>query len=400
MPEQQLSVSELNQQVKLLLEYSFAEVAVFGEISGFTNYRRSGHWYFAIKDDRAQVQCAMFAGDNAKCSMQPADGAQVLLRGRVSLYSPRGNYQFICKSMEPLGLGRLMQQFLQLKQRFLQEGLFGPERKQQLPPVESIRRIAVVTSKQGAAVQDVLKVLRSRMPTVQVSVVDTLVQGASAAAKIAQALSYADSLRPDVLLLTRGGGSLEDLWCFNEEAVVRALVDCRSCTVSAIGHETDQSLCDFVADATAPTPSAAAALLSPVRAQLLADLANKTQRINNSLRAILDECWQRLDYWEQRLRANHPTSQLARASSKLDSLQQRLTHAMLRQLGQQRHKLDLLSNKLDQLNPQTVLQRGYSLVYDDQGQLLSAASASAVGAKLRVKLKEGALRTEVLDIEQ
>ena len=399
MPEQQLSVSELNQQVKLLLEYSFSEVAVFGEISGFTNYRRSGHWYFAIKDDRAQVQCAMFAGDNAKCTMQPADGAQVLLRGRVSLYSPRGGYQFICKSMEPLGLGRLMQQFLQLKQRFLQEGLFDPERKQPLPSAESIGRLVIVTSKQGAAIQDVLKVLRDRMPTIQVSVVDTLVQGASAAAKIAQALRYADSLRPDVLLLTRGGGSLEDLWCFNEEAVVCALAACRSCTVSAIGHETDQSLCDFVADATAPTPSAAAALLSPVRAQLLADLTHKTQRFNNSLRANLDECWQRLDYWEQRLRANHPTSQLARASSKLDSLQQRLTHAMLWQLGQHRHKIDLLSSKLDQLNPQAVLQRGYALVYDDQGKLLNTASSSTVGAKLRIKLKEGALRTEVVGVE-
>ena len=395
MPDSQISVSELNQQVKMLLEYSFAEVTVFGEISGFAKYQRSGHWYFTLKDAQAQVQCAMFAGNNAKCSMRPADGDQVLVRARVSLYSPRGNYQLICQSMQPLGQGQLMQRFLQLKQKLLQEGLFAPERKKPVPDPLALGHLAIVTSHQGAAVHDILKVLAERMPAIKVSVVDTQVQGSAAVAQIIPALRYADSLGADVLLLTRGGGALEDLWCFNDESLVRALAACRSFTMSAIGHETDQSLCDFAADAQAPTPSAAAAILSSQAQQLLASVHQRQNFLQRLMRARLDENWQRLDYWHQRLRASNPRSQISTQLGLLANRHQRLRQGMQQTLDRHRHQLELLFNKLNSLNPNSVLQRGYALVYSEQGKVLRHSAETQPQAQIRVQLAQGKLSATV-----
>ena len=398
MPNPSLSVSELNNQVKLLLEGNFGEVWVRGEISSFSAYERSGHWYFSLKDDQAQVQCAMFASANKRCQ-RPKNGDQVQVSARVSLYSPRGNYQLICQSLQHIGQGLLMQQFLMLKERLKREGLFDAERKTSPPERLAIGHVAVVTSRQGAAVRDVLKVLANRMPAIAVSVVDSPVQGEAASARLIQALRYADSLRPDVLLLTRGGGSLEDLWCFNDEQLVRALAACQSFTMSAIGHETDQSLCDFAADRAAPTPSAAAAVIALEASQLAAALQERDRRLRQLLRLQLDSQWQRLDNLEQRLRANSPISQLATRRNQLEQQQQRLHYALQRRFTDWRHRLDSLQNRLEAVNPQAVLQRGYALIYDQQGRLLSNPAQAQVGQAIEARWARGRLAAQVTAVE-
>ncbi|MFW5824439.1 MAG: exodeoxyribonuclease VII large subunit, partial [Marinobacter sp.] len=256
-----LTVSELARQVRHLLESSFMQVWVEGELSSLSR-PSSGHWYFSLKDQRAQVRCAMFRGFNQRVRPLPKEGDQVRIRGRVSLYESRGDFQIIVEHMEPAGLGALQQAFDALKARLQAEGLFAPERKKPLPAMP--RHIGVVTSPTGAAIHDILIVLGRRCPGIPVTLYPTPVQGQTATASIVAAIQRAVRHgQADVLIIGRGGGSLEDLWCFNEEAVARAIAACPIPTVSAVGHEVDVTIADFVADLRAPTPSAAAEKISP-----------------------------------------------------------------------------------------------------------------------------------------
>ena len=270
------TVSQLNQRAKQLLEISFASIRVEGEISSLSR-PSSGHWYFTLKDDRAQVRCAMFRSRAAMLKFQPKEGDKIELRGKVSLYENRGDYQLIVDTMKPAGEGALLLAFQQLKERLAAAGWFNEEYKKPLP---AVNRVGVITSPTGAAVHDIITVFRRRSPAIEIDLYPTAVQGKEATAQIVAAIERANrDNRVDVLIVGRGGGSLEDLWCFNEEAVASAIFASRIPVVSAVGHEVDFTIADFVADVRAPTPSAAAELLSPDQGQQLQHLTQLRQRL-------------------------------------------------------------------------------------------------------------------------
>lgn len=348
-----LSVSELNRQAKQLLEQHFSLLTVSGEISNLSR-PSSGHWYFTLKDERAQIRCAMFRNRNIHCRIKPENGQQVQLQAKLSLYEARGDYQLIVEQLQDAGAGALAQAFEKLKIRLQAEGLFEPARKQPLPA--SIKHIAVITSATGAAIRDVLSVLQRRAPDLQISILPVAVQGEQAATQISTAIEQAnrwqqqDKTDFDLILLCRGGGSLEDLWPFNEEAVARAIVASRLPVVSAIGHEVDFSISDFVADLRAPTPSAAAELISQDRSQQLIRLQRLQQQLVQS--------WQsQIKHWRQQLQTlraglRHPGSKLQEQSQRLDDLEIRLTQAWRYSWRQQQQHWQQLDRGLSRLNPQ------------------------------------------------
>ncbi|MCE3003094.1 MAG: exodeoxyribonuclease VII large subunit, partial [Xanthomonadaceae bacterium] len=320
-----LTPTTLNALARELIEGSFPLVWVEGELSNVAR-PASGHLYFTLKDAGAQVRGAMFKPRSTFLRFRPADGQRVLVRCRVSLYEARGEFQLIAEHMEEAGEGALRRQFEALKARLAAEGLFDADRKRPLPALP--RRIGVLTSPTGAAVRDVLTVLRRRMPLVEVEILPVPVQGDTAAAQILAMLEAAGRAgRHDVLLLTRGGGSLEDLWCFNDEALARAIAACPVPVVSAVGHEVDFTLADFVADLRAPTPSAAAELLVPDASELLRELARRRQRATSALDRRLHGAAQRIDLAHARLAALQPQRRLAQLRTRLDSLGTRLDAA-------------------------------------------------------------------------
>ena len=357
------SVSTLNQTVRGLLDDVFGEAWVEGEIS---NLRRiaSGHWYFTLKDDQAQVSCAMFRGHNRRLRFDPRDGMQVTVRGRVSLYEARGTYQIVVEHMEEGGEGALLRAFEALKQKLDREGLFDPASKRDLPPLP--RHIGVITSPGGAALRDVLSVLERRFPAIPVRVYASAVQGQQAPAQLLAALTIAIQRREcDVLLLTRGGGSLEDLWAFNDEALARAIHASPIPIISAVGHEIDYTIADFVADRRAATPSAAAELLSPDQADWRRLLQQQQQRLAGAAERRLQQLHKQLDGISGRLQRGHPGRRIEAGNQRLDELSQRLERAMrgaLQRRGQAligqraallghnpRHRLERMRGRCEQL---------------------------------------------------
>ena len=437
-PRHVLTPSSLNRLVRDLLGDALPQVWIEGELSNVAK-PASGHLYFTLKDSAAQVRCAMFKPRAGSLRFRPVDGVQVLLRARVGLYEPRGEFQLVAESMELAGEGALQREFEQLKARLDAEGLFAPARKRALPL--HARRIGVITSPTGAAVRDVLSVLARRWPLAEVEVLPVPVQGREAPPAIVSMLRRASaSGRYDVLLLTRGGGSLEDLWAFNEEAVARAIHACAVPVVSAVGHEIDFSIADFVADLRAPTPSAAAELLVPDAAAVERHLRQLRQRIGTLQQRRLQALAQRIDHLQARLQAQRPQARLARDRERLLHLQRRLAGA-LREQGQQRrhrlerlharllaqhprHRLGLLAGRLAELQPRlrraitvllerrqtrlrhaghalhavsplATLERGYAIVFDAQGQVLRSSKDVAVGTRLRARLADGELPLQV-----
>lgn len=286
------TVSRLNQTVRMLLEQQMGQVWISGEISNFTQ-PASGHWYFTLKDDGAQVRCAMFRNSNRRVTFRPQHGQQVLVRANITLYEPRGDYQIIVESMQPAGVGLLQQQFEQLKQKLSQEGLFDAQHKQPLP--SPAHQIGVITSKTGAALHDILHVLQRRDPSLPVVIYPTAVQGDDAPAQIVRAIELANQRAEcDVLIVGRGGGSLEDLWSFNDERVARAIFASRIPIVSAVGHETDVTIADFIADLRAPTPSAAAEVVSRNQQELLRQIQGQQQRLEMAMDYFFANLQQRL----------------------------------------------------------------------------------------------------------
>ncbi|CCN82271.1 Exodeoxyribonuclease 7 large subunit [Vibrio nigripulchritudo SFn27] len=432
------TVSRLNSEVRLLLENEMGIVWLVGEISNFSA-PVSGHWYFTLKDARAQVKCAMFRGNNRRVTFKPQNGNQVLVKARLSLYEPRGDYQLIIESMQPEGDGRLQQEFEELKMKLAAEGLFAQSSKQPLP--DNPKQVGVITSKTGAALHDILDVLKRRDPSLPIVVYPTIVQGEQAAISIAQAIGRANERNEcDVLIVGRGGGSLEDLWCFNNEILARTIAASQIPIVSAVGHEVDVTIADFVADVRAPTPSAAAELVSRDNNHKVLSLRQKQQSLHQSFHRFLSEQKMALSQLERKLERQHPSFQLQQQSQRLDELEQRLHSAVMkklsshqlkitslehrlalnspeqklshlgnrlsnsktklfdamdRQLLLSRHQLSLAAEKLDTVSPLATLKRGYSITQLENGKVVTTDKSVEAGDVLVTRLAEGEIRSIV-----
>jgi exodeoxyribonuclease VII large subunit len=440
-----LSISQLNRQAKQLLEGQFPSVWVEGEISNLSR-PSSGHWYFTLKDPNAQIRCAMFRTSNARLRFQVESGQQLMARAKLSLYEARGDYQLIVEHLEPAGDGALTLAFEALKNKLQQQGLFDPDHKQPIPTLP--KHLAIITSPSGAAIHDILTVLARRFAGIAVTIIPTAVQGKGAAQEIAAAIQTANQLVAegrcdfDVILTGRGGGSLEDLWAFNEEVVAWAIYNSRLPVVTAVGHEVDFTIADFVADVRAPTPSAAAELLSPDGDELLATFAGYEQRLQQNIHNQLHNQQQQLAWLQSRLR--HPRSRLQQHYQRLDELELRLLNSWHNQHKQQqlgiellgvrltqqspRHRLAQLKLKtdnlwrqlerqirqqlerqqqrlknsmhlLDTVSPLATLGRGYAIVSDAAGQIITDAATVEAGQPLTTRLAKGRLHSSVTATE-
>ncbi|WP_443083724.1 exodeoxyribonuclease VII large subunit [Vibrio sp. VB16] len=432
------TVSRLNAEVRLLLENEMGIVWLVGEISNFSA-PVSGHWYLSLKDSRAQVKCAMFRGNNRRVTFRPENGNQVLVKARLSLYEPRGDYQLIIESMQPEGDGKLQQEFDKLKMQLAAEGLFAQSLKKPLP--ENPKCVGVITSKTGAALYDILDVLKRRDPNLPVIVYPTTVQGEAATFEIAQAIGRANSRDEcDVLIVGRGGGSLEDLWCFNHEVVARTIAASDIPIISAVGHEIDVTIADFVADVRAPTPSAAAELVSRDQSHKVQALHSRKNRLENAVRVNLSKRHYLLQQFNHRLEKQHPSYRLEQQNQRLDDLESRLIRSIEeqtrsgqhqiqnlshrlhlnspdKQLNQQKHALIqaeqklidaihrtmLMSNhslalhaeKLDAVSPLATLKRGYSISKDASGTVISHASKLEKGDQMITQFVDGEITSTV-----
>ncbi|WP_318441122.1 exodeoxyribonuclease VII large subunit [Photobacterium leiognathi] len=433
------TVSSLNAQVRLILENEMGVVWLIGELSNFS-MPVSGHWYFTLKDSRAQVKCAMFKGSNRHVTFKPGNGNQVLVKARLSLYEPRGDYQLIIESMQPEGDGRLQQQFEQLKMSLAAEGLFAQSLKKTLP--EQPKRVGIITSKTGAALHDILHVLQRRDPSLPIVIYPTMVQGEGAAISIAQAIGRANARQEcDVLIVGRGGGSLEDLWAFNEEIVARTIAASQIPIVSAVGHEVDVTIADFVADVRAPTPSAAAELISRDMTHQTQHLDRKRQQLRHAITAYLSQSLRQTTQLQYRLERQHPQLRLNLQQQHLDEISQRLTQAMAkkiqkhkqhvehnnyklslyspaslvrnaqrnlerseqrlydaldRKLLNARHKLAVAAEKLETVSPLATLARGYSITRNEQGDVIRKASQVKAGDTLITTVTDGEIHSSVI----
>jgi len=433
------SVSQLCRETRLLLEGHFLTITVEGEISNLAR-PASGHIYFSIKDSKSQIQCAMFRPQLRKIGFKPENGQQVIMKARVSLYEPRGNFQLIGEHLEPVGEGLLRQKFERLKNKLYAEGLFDEASKKTLP--NYAKQVALITSASGAAVHDVISVLNKRFPLLPILIYPTSVQGDNAKKDVVKAIELANLRNDcDVIILSRGGGSLEDLWTFNEEVVARAIFDSKIPIISAIGHEVDVTIADFVADCRAPTPSAAAEMVSPEQTKYVSQLQNFQQRLNNTIQQTLSQCKVQLDHFRQQLERAHPGRQFQFYSQRLDDCSQRLfalpkstiqqhrlrlsmLHAQLIQLGpqnainetqkrldearqnlvlaiqeklhQSQTRLAHSSSTLDAISPLATLSRGYSITkrHSDNTIMMDAQQAK-IGEQLNITLRNGSLLTTI-----
>ena len=386
-----LSVSALLRSVRETLERRFPLAWIGGEISNFRP-ASSGHWYFTLKDELAQVDCVMFRSRAAALDWEPAEGMRVEARALVTLYEPRGRFQLNVEHMRRAGLGPLYERFLKLKAQLDKEGLFDPAAKREIPAFPKC--IGVVTSRQAAALRDVLTTLQRRNPSIPVIVYPVPVQGEGAAAKIAATLAIASSRAEcDVLLLVRGGGSIEDLWQFNEEVVARAIRASAIPVVVGVGHETDVTIADFAADRRAPTPTAAAEMVSPAREELLMRVAELAQRASREALRRIEYAMQTVDALSRRL--VHPRERLRTSRQLLEQLAARLSSAAARKLDNFAAQLAALKAGLVSLNPSAVLERGYSLTRNAAGEVVVDAGRVAEGDRLTTTLAKGWIESEV-----
>ncbi len=433
-----LSVSKLNLLARSLLEDAFASVWVEGEISNFAA-PHSGHYYFTLKDPTAQIKCALFRGNQKRLGFTPKDGMHVLVRGRVSLYENRGDYQLIAETMEERGEGKLRRAFELLRAKLEAAGLFAPEKKKPLPLYPA--RIGVITSSTGAAIRDILNVLKRRFTSANVIIYPTLVQGETAAKAIVTALTIANQRNEcDVLILARGGGSLEDLWPFNEEIVAHAIAASSIPLISGIGHEVDFTIADFVADLRAPTPSAAAELVTPDQAELLNTLRQAYFQLQRQMRAGLQRKTQQLQWTNKRLEAEHPKRRLIEKMQRLDLFEAALTRLHLKLITQRKMQtlqdwqhllrlspqylierkqqqlavltqhlnnainkhvqkntlqLETLAAKLHALSPLATLDRGFALASTPKGRIIRSVTEVETGDALTLRFADGSVDCKV-----
>ncbi|MDN2711948.1 exodeoxyribonuclease VII large subunit [Janthinobacterium sp. SUN118] len=433
-----LTVSALNQAVARLLERSFPLTWIAGEISNFTR-AASGHWYFTLKDDGAQVRAVMFRGRAQFAGFTPREGDKVEVRALVTLYGARGDYQINVEAIRRAGVGALYEAFQRLKEKLAAQGLFDPERKRAIPMFA--RTIGIVTSPQAAALRDVLIALKRRAPHVNIVLYPTPVQGQQAPEKIALAIRTASARAEcDVLLVCRGGGSIEDLWSFNDEGVAHAIADCSMPVISGVGHETDFTIADFAADLRAATPTAAAELAATPRADWLASLRADATDLRRAMRRSLDDAAQTLDRHSRRLL--NPTAQLRQQRLQLLALSTAMTHAarapvnqaqyalerlrsrwtalrpdvsvprarlleaqrrggaaMAQQVSRQRHRLDGLAAQLELLNPQRTLERGYAILRDDKGAIVRSPAQLQARQNVNVRLADGSAQIGIASVQ-
>jgi len=391
MEREVFTVAALNYRVRDLLEGNFPEVWVEGEISNLAR-PASGHMYFTIKDEQAQVRCAMFRSRNRQLGFTPDHGTQVVVRARVSLYPDRGDYQLIVDHMEETGDGALRRAFEILNKKLQKEGLYDPHHKQSLPEIPKC--LGVITSATGAAIRDVLHVLSRRFPNLPVIIYPTLVQGDRAAAQIVKAIEIANQRQEcDVLLVTRGGGALEDLWPFNEEIVARAVFASQIPVVSGVGHEIDFTICDFVADVRAPTPSAAAELISPDQRLWWRQFGDYHDLLIKIIYQQLQQSLQQTQWLRKRLR--HPGQQLLDQAQRLDYVEQRLFTSINTLLQRKQQQLQNLTRALDAISPLATLQRGYAIVTENNGKIVTDTDHVNIGDTITARLGKGQLRCTV-----
>ncbi|MDX7992401.1 exodeoxyribonuclease VII large subunit [Xenorhabdus littoralis] len=437
------SVSRLNQTVRQLLELEMGRIWLSAEMSNFSQ-PSSGHWYFTLKDERAQIRAAMFRSHNLRATFRPQNGQQVLVRAQITLYEPRGDYQLIVESIQPAGDGLLQQQFEVLKQKLTAEGLFDQIHKKLLP--SPAKRLGVITSASGAALHDILNILQRRDPSLPIIIYPTAVQGTEAPLQIIRAIELANARQEcDVLIVGRGGGSLEDLWCFNDEHVARTIFQSRIPIVSAVGHETDVTIADFVADLRAPTPSAAAELVSRNQIELLRQVQSLQQRLEMAMDYFFAQKQRVFNLLQHRLQQQRPDLRLARQQNHLSELRQKLIDAFLRnlkqhsisyekvsqrllqthpereirhysqsiqqldfrlkqaierQLGRYREKFAVSCSRMEAVSPLATLSRGYSISEASDGKLLKQVKQVKVGDALKTRLQDGWIESQVMQVKK
>lgn len=399
MEQHVFSVTEVNQYIKSIIDGvpQLGDLLIRGELSNYKVYP-SGHHYFTLKDGESAIRCVMFRSSAGRLRFRPESGMQVIAGGRISVYPRDGAYQLYCTSLTPEGAGDLSVAFEQLKEKLRKEGLFDETHKKPLPPYP--RRIAIVTSPAGAAVHDMIRILRRRYPIAKVLLLPVRVQGTEAPAEIAGAIRYANARSlADVLITGRGGGSLEDLWAFNDERVARAIYDSDIPVISAVGHEPDVAISDFVADWRASTPSNAAEIAVPDMAELLRTLDAARSRMTQSIRRDIAAHSRRLESLSKKRVLTDPTAYLADRRQDVDHMTHRLCAAMRGSTDDQRRRFGALAASLDALSPLKVLGRGYALAQRPDGTVLRSADQAQIGETLRLRLADGALRCQVKEKE-
>ncbi len=430
-----LSVEQLNIQIRNLIENQVGIIWVQAEISNFKPHS-SGHFYFSLKDSKSQISAIMFRGHNSKLKFKPHDGLEVIVRGRITVYEPRGSYQIACESMEPVGAGALQKEFEQLKEKLKSEGLFELNRKKAIPSFP--QTVAIVTSSTGAAIQDILNIMARRAPAVQLIVVPTIVQGAAAGPQICEAYLKAVKLNPDVIIIGRGGGSIEDMWCFNNETLARVISNSHVPTISAVGHEIDFTICDFVSDLRAPTPSAAAELVAKNSADIIQKIQQLKKMLMQNLVNNFDKKKKELGYLSQRVvdpqrklqdmilknddllnrlengivqkfnflrkdiqllenKMISPEKVILNLNNKLKQAEVKLNNRMLSQLSEAQFKLSSHSKMLDSLSPLKVVDRGF-IIARKNNELVNSVKKIKTKDIIELQLKDGHVKAEVIDI--
>lgn len=393
------TVGQINRYIRNLLENDFilSSLLVKGEISNFKAHS-SGHLYFTLKDASGALSCVMFRQDAAGLPFEPENGMQVVVYGHVSLYEKTGQYQLYAEFLEPLGIGALQVAFEQLKEKLAAEGLFDGDFKREIPKNPSC--IAVITSPTGAAVRDILQIVKRRDPNVKVAIFPTLVQGEQAAADIVRSLKLVNEWgKADVIILGRGGGSMEDLWCFNDENVARAVFASEIPVISAVGHETDFTITDFVADMRAPTPSAAAELATTPLTERREAFHRLELRLERDVSALLTSCRRRLDLLKSRPVMERPLERIYRTMMDVEETQQRLDKEMTNRLMQRAERWQYLTNRLEAASPLAVMSRGYVMAVTSSGKLLTSVKQAEVGDRVTLHLQDGRIETNIQEKE-
>ncbi len=389
-----LTVSQVNTFIGQLLESNdiLTDIHIRGEISNFKRHP-SGHLYFSLKDADSVLRCVMFRSSATWLKFIPEDGMKVTARGRIGVYTQGGQYQLYVQSMEPDGIGALYIAFEQLKNKLAQEGLFDKARKRPIPALPM--SVGLITSPSGAAVQDLLNILSRRFPLAEVILYPALVQGDGAPLTLIRGIRYFATHKPDVIIIGRGGGSIEDLWCFNDEGLAREIAACDVPVISAVGHETDYTICDFVADLRAPTPSAAAELAVPDAKGILEYLYNMQLRAKQTLHGKFTVAKQKLNHYASHALLRDPIRILAPHVQRLDVCRENLSHAVRAVVDERSHRIALLAEKLHALSPLAVLARGYAIVSSKDGKPILSVGDTEAGKTISVRLHDGSIQATV-----
>ncbi|MCI8463991.1 MAG: exodeoxyribonuclease VII large subunit [Lachnospiraceae bacterium] len=392
------TVGQLNSYIKNMFrqDYLLQSLLVKGEVSN-CKYHSSGHIYFTLKDPKGTISCVMFAGSRSGLSFRMSEGQQVIVAGMVDVYERDGKYQLYARQILQDGNGLLYERFEQLKRELEESGMFAPEYKQPIP--RYIRTLGVVTADTGAAVRDIIQIAGRRNPYVQIILYPAIVQGEAAAPSIVKGIRALERLGVDVMIVGRGGGSIEDLWAFNEREVAQAVFDCSVPVISAVGHETDTTITDFVADLRAPTPSAAAELAVADIREILGELASGAELLDRQIRRRLQESRGEIRYLQQRLKSASPASRIREKKMSLLSAEERLQDRMDRLLEGRRHELALYIERLKGLSPLEKLSSGYSYVADSQGKNVRSISQAEPGRELSIYVKDGRINASVISVE-